>query len=94
MTHQPYGLDHLPKKDRMIKFDCSYCDIKFYVRAAFGTFIDVSVGCSAVHKLERQGTYDIIIKDIVCPQCGCASGLKEPHSSTPIDDKDDSLIVI
>lgn len=76
MSEKLIGLEHLEPRTRMIPMDCSYCVSDFNVLAKFGHFIRLNEGTACALLEERQGRKDVIVRDIICPNCGCASGIE------------------
>lgn len=66
-----------------IKLKCKHCNgVEFSEEIDFGCFIKIHPGndgeASIVEVLrERPGRLDIPLKEVICPLCGCCSGLEK-----------------
>ncbi len=62
-------------QSRIIKLWCKYCKKNLEESVDFGCFLTINDGTDAYILKEAPGRVDLFIKDVICPDCGCCSGL-------------------
>ena len=76
---------------RQLKFHCRFCVQTFEVTVAWGCFVKIEKGqdenTNSIVEVysERMGRTDAFLYELVCPICGCCSGLKEIKDSPKTD---------
>lgn len=60
---------------RIMKFHCKYCSLDFERLIQFGHFVRIDVGSNAEIIQERPAQTDSCVETLICPNCGCCSGL-------------------
>lgn len=71
-------IDH--SRIRKEKYWCAFCKEEWEVKIPFGCFLEVVEGSRMELMQERQGTNDVPIGFVSCPNCGCVCGSKKVKS--------------